>query len=95
MTDAVSLVAAQADYAIPLAAFIVSAAALVYGVFGTRQSSSSSLEQAMADRITDLTNQVMLLREENKECARRTAQLERENLVMLRQLAKLENGHHG
>ncbi len=89
----VLLAAAQSDYAVPLAAFIVSAAALIYGVFGTRQSASSSLEQAMADRITDLTNQVMLLREENKDCARRTAMLERENLNMLRKLAKMENGH--
>ncbi len=93
MTDAVSLIAAQSDYAIPLSAFIVSAAALVYGVFGTRQSANNSLEQAMADRITDLTNQVMLLRDENKNCAQRCRDLESQNITMLRRLAKMENGH--
>ncbi len=87
------LAAVAGDWSIPLAAVILSAAGLGYGIFGTgRRDASSSLEQAMSDRITDLTNQVAALRDDNKECARRCRDLERENLGMLRKLAKMENG---
>lgn len=88
------LVIAAADYSIPLAAFIVSAAALVYGVFGTgRFNRLSTMEQALNDRVADLTQQVNGLREENKECARRCRDLERENIELLRKVARMENGH--
>lgn len=95
MTADVFVLAVSSDYAIPLAAFIVSAVGFAYGVWGSgRWSRMSGLEEAMAHRIDDLTGQIKELREQNRDCARRCRDLESENLAMLRKLAKMENGSH-
>ena len=67
------LVLAQANvYAVPVAALIVSAAALVYGAMGGHRSSR---DREMND-----------LRDELKECKSQRAALERENIALMREL---------
>jgi hypothetical protein len=93
------LLAASGDYSIPLAAFIVSAAALAYGIFGAgRWNRMSSIESAMNDRINDLVRQLQAAKDEHTDmrreladCARRCKRLEGENWKLSRRLAGLES----
>ena len=75
------LVIAEANvYAVPAAALIVSAAALVYGAMGGHRQSR---DREMAD-----------LRDELRECRSQRSALERENIALMRQLTseRKENG---
>ncbi len=83
--------AAGTSYAIPLAALIVSAAALIYGVTRGRVSTLSSIEQAMSDRIEDLLRQLTEAKEEMRDCARRCKRLEQRNTELMARLLKLEH----
>jgi hypothetical protein len=86
------LAAADATYAIPLAALIVSAAALVYGAMGGRRSTMTGIEASLNNRLTDLVRQVDDLRDDLKECVSQRAALERENVALMRQVMHLKNG---
>lgn len=107
MTASSVLLAATTDYAIPLAAFIVSCAAIGMTFLSQRTSRMGSLEQAMADRIDDLVRQlgeandkIARLIADNKEirtelvgCSRNCETLRQENYKLLRKIEGLENGH--
>ena len=87
------VLAAAGDYSIPLAAFIVSAAGLAYGIFGAgRWNRMSSLEQAMNNRIEDLIRQLDDARGQLHDCASRCAKLEKENWKLARRISGLESG---
>jgi cell division protein FtsB len=79
-------------YAIPLAALIVSAAALVYGAIGGRRTTMTGIEASLNNRLTDLVRQVDELKEELHECTRQRASLERENIALMRQVMNLRDG---
>ena len=81
-------------YAIPLAALIVSACTLVYGAMGGRRATMTGIEASLNNRLTDLVRQVDELKDERDECARQRAALERENIVLMRQVMNLKNGDH-
>ena len=87
------LVLADASlYAVPLAALIVSMCALVYGAMGGRRATMTGIEASLNNRLTDLVRQVDELKEELHECTRQRAALERENIVLMRQVMNLKNG---
>jgi hypothetical protein len=92
MANALLLALSSSDFAIPLGALILSAAALIYGVMGGRSETMTGIERALNDRITDLSHQVSELKIELRECASQRAAVERENVELMRQVFKLKNG---
>lgn len=79
------------------AAIVIAAAGFAYtiynGVRTDRRSSTSSFESAMNERITDLVRQVEEAKAEARECSEQRRMLERENVRLMREIFKLENGH--
>lgn len=80
------------NWAIPLGALILSAAALAYSTLNFKRTGKSSFEQAMSDRITQLTAELQQVRADYLECGRRCKRLEDENYKLMRRLMRLENG---
>lgn len=79
------------------AAIVIAMAGFIYTVYnGVRQdrrSGMGQIEGALNDRINDLVRQVQEAKEEARECANQRKVLERENLKLMREIFKLENGH--
>ena len=92
MTGSSLVISDATVYAVPLAALIVSVAALVYGAMGGRRSTMSSIETSLNNRLTDLVRQVDELKEELHDCTKQRAALERENIALMRQVMNLKNG---
>ena len=85
--------ALENNYAIPLAALIISLTAFIFGVVRSHSSTLNSIEQAMSDRIEDLTKQLDDAKVEIRELNRRCQYLEGRNTQLMSKLLKLENGH--
>lgn len=86
-------------YSIPIAALILSAAALIYSGVGLRQKTQTDHDSGLYLRIDDLEGQVELALREQERLQRRCSDLEKkiadlrtENFDLMKRLLKAENG---
>ncbi len=78
------------------AAIVIAMAGFAYtvysGVRSDRRSSATQVEGELNDRVLDLIRQRDEAKETAKECAEQRSALERENLRLMRELFRAQNG---
>ena len=85
------MIAATSPYVVPLGALVVSVAALLYGVIGSKQKAENDLMAHLYDRIADLEKQAESCSNRCKDLERRLSDMSRENFSLMRRLLKLES----
>jgi cell division protein FtsB len=85
MGNGIALLVGASDYAIPLGALILSAAALAFTALGMRSKASGTY-------VSDLERRVKECEDGRAQLKRRLGELEDENINLMRRVMKLENG---